>query len=134
MPANHGRMSFNVRPPCTSLISTLLSLDLFRQIVTLPFTLGTSTKLLLHSYVSSMPRGTIICCLCNLFSSSFRGHVVHMLSFWGHLIQSAPILYLQTKCTFKAAYAQRKHHRIHYVSYLSIPCLTFYLLLCWCWN
>ena len=54
MPASLGRISFNVGPLCTGLISALLSLDRFRNNHTLPLALGTSTKLLSHSDVSFM--------------------------------------------------------------------------------
>ena len=63
MSASLQRMTFNVGPVCTALISALLSLVRYRHNPTLPFAVGTSIKLLQHSDFQSMPRGTIICCL-----------------------------------------------------------------------
>ena len=62
MPASLSRISFNVRPLCTS---ALLSLAGSRLNHTLPLALEASKKLLYHSNVSSMPKGTI-CCFCSL--------------------------------------------------------------------
>ena len=73
MPASLGRISCNVGPLYTGLISTLLNLARSRHNLTLQFALGTSMMLLHHSDVLSKPRGTIIYCFCNLSSSCFRG-------------------------------------------------------------
>ena len=67
------RVSFNGGPLCTGVISVSLNLARFRHSLTLPFTLESSTKLLHHVDVSSMPRSMIICCICNISRSSFRG-------------------------------------------------------------
>ena len=83
MPASLGRMSFNVGPLCTGLISTSLSLARSRHSVTLSFALWTSTKLLHHLNVLYMLSGTIICCLCNLPTSFLRVPAVHMPPFLG---------------------------------------------------
>ena len=64
MPPSLSRMSFNVEPLYTGLISALSSLAGSGTInLTLPFTFGTSKKLLHHSVVLSMPRGTVSCYL-----------------------------------------------------------------------
>ena len=75
MPASLGRISLNVRPLCTGVISALSSLAGSRQDLSLPFIfiLGTSTKLLNHSYYSSMPRDANICCCYDVSSFSLRG-------------------------------------------------------------
>ena len=72
MPASLSRITFNVGPLCTSLISTLLSLARSRHKHTIPLDLGARMNVLHHSEVSFMPRSTIICCFCSLSSSFFR--------------------------------------------------------------
>ena len=72
-PASPGRISFNIGPLCTSLISAFLSLARSRHNHALPFALGTTMKLLHHSDVSFTPKDTIICFFCNLSRSSYRG-------------------------------------------------------------
>ena len=60
MPTSLDRRSFNVRPLCTGLISTLLNLGRYRHSPILSFILGTSTVLLYHSDDLSVPGGAII--------------------------------------------------------------------------
>ena len=72
MPLNLGRISFNVWPLCTGLISALLSIIRVRHKCTLPLILSFRTKLLDHSDVSLTPRAPIICCFYSLSRSSFR--------------------------------------------------------------
>ena len=64
---------FRVMPMWTGLISTLLHLAGSKHCLYLPFALGSSKKLLHHSGILSMPSETIICCLCSVSISSFRG-------------------------------------------------------------
>ena len=59
----------------SSLISTWFSLAGSRHSLTLPLGLGTCTKLLHHSIISSTPNGVIISCCWNLSNSSIN-------SFW----------------------------------------------------
>ena len=73
MHATLGRISFNVGPLCTCLISSLLSLAGSRHNCTLSLVLGASEKLLHHSDVSCTPRGITTCCFCSLYNSSFKG-------------------------------------------------------------
>ena len=71
MLASLSSISFNIRLLCTGLIMALLELGpgtiLFYHLL-----FGTIIKLLHHSDASSMPRGTMICCFCNLSYFSFR--------------------------------------------------------------
>ena len=55
-PVSFGSISFSVGPLCIGLIGTWLSLAGSKHNHTLPFALGTTTKLLHHSDISSMPR------------------------------------------------------------------------------
>ena len=71
-PTSFGRIYFSVGPLWIGLISTLLSLIGSRHSLTVPFALGINMKLLHNLDVSSTPSETI-CCLFNLYSSSFRG-------------------------------------------------------------
>ena len=72
-PANLSRISLNVGPLYTGLISILLSLARSRHNHILPFIFGTMTKLLYYSDDSSAPGGTTICCFCSQSTSSLRG-------------------------------------------------------------
>ena len=83
MPVYLGSISFSAGLQSIGLISGLLSLDVFRHHLPFQFALGTNTKLLHHSYVSSMPSVTITCCLYSLFSSSSGAPAKHMLPFLG---------------------------------------------------
>ena len=60
-----GRLSFRAAHMCTGLIITLLSLAGYRHSCTVPFALGTKTKLLHYSDVSFTAKGTIISCFYN---------------------------------------------------------------------
>ena len=73
MSTSLGRIRFNVGSLCTGLICALLSLAWSRPNHTLPLVLFINAKQLYHSNVSSMPRGTIICCFCSLSRSSLTG-------------------------------------------------------------
>ena len=54
-------MSFNVGPLWTGLINAWFNLAGSKHNLTLPFALGTNTKLLHHSTVLSIPSGVIMC-------------------------------------------------------------------------
>ena len=73
IPGNIGKMSFYIEPLCTDLISAVLSLAGSRNSLTLPSVLGPSTRLLQHFDTLSTLKETIICCICSLINSSFRG-------------------------------------------------------------
>ena len=53
-------MSFNMGPLQTGLINAWFHLTGSKHNLTLPFALGTNTKLLHHSAVSSIPSGVIM--------------------------------------------------------------------------
>ena len=93
--ASLGRISFNVGPLLTSLISTLLSVVGPRHNCTLQVAFGTRTHLIYYSNVSFKPKGTIICCFCCWFSFSLRSSWSNMqCSPSGCLVWSAVLLYL----------------------------------------
>ena len=79
MPASLSRVLLRIVFLCTGLISTLLSLAGSSHKCTLPLALSIGTKLLHHSDVSSTPNNTIMCCFCNLSSSSLSRcwHYIH---------------------------------------------------------
>ena len=68
-----GNMSLSVGPLCINLINAWFSHARSRHNLTLPFTLGTNTKLLHHSAVSSTPRGVIMSIFCRHSTSSLNG-------------------------------------------------------------
>ena len=57
-----GNMSFSLGPLHTSLVMVWSKLADSRHSLAIRLGLGTSTKLLHHSRLSSMPTGTMICC------------------------------------------------------------------------
>ena len=69
-PASLCRISLNLGLLWIGLTSALLSLAGSRHHCNLPLALGTSTKLLQYSHISSTPSGTIICCFCSWSCSS----------------------------------------------------------------
>ena len=78
-----GSISLSVSPLCTSL-SAWFSQAGSRHNLTFPFALGTSTKLLHYSEVSSTPRGAIMSCFCTLLNSSLNGfHSAYAMHLWG---------------------------------------------------
>ena len=102
---NLGSMFFDVRPLWMDLISALLSLARSRHSLTFPFALGTNMKLICHSDVSSMPGGTITCCLCSLSSSSFRGPAKYILPFLGVHDAKTLCLYIFSSRSLVNAYS-----------------------------
>ena len=68
-----GYMSFSMGSLCMGLINAWFNHAGSRHSHTLPLALGTNTKLLHHSNVSSTPRGTIMYCCCSLSNSSWNG-------------------------------------------------------------
>ena len=101
-PASLSRISFRLRPLCTILINTLLSLAWSRHSFTLPFAFATNTKLLHHSDNSPTSNGTIICCLCN--HSSFFLHDEECICYphrWNLVLVTA-LPHLQIECALKA--------------------------------
>ena len=62
---NFSRMSFNIGPLCIGLINGWLSCTGPKHNCTLPFALGTNTKLLHHSAVSSTPIGVMMSNSCS---------------------------------------------------------------------
>ena len=64
---------FSVGPLCIGLINAWLSHAGSKHSCTLPFALGTTTKLLHHSAISSTPRGAMMSSSCRCFSSSLNG-------------------------------------------------------------
>ena len=88
-----------------SLMSVWFSSMGSRQSLSFPVGLGTGTKLLHHSDVSSTPRGTKIWCFCNWSSSSLKSccnvYGKHPGSTW-HVW---PHLWPATKCSFKTTNA-----------------------------
>ena len=74
-----GSISFNVGPQCIGFINAWFNHAGSRHSLTLPLALGTNTKLLHHSAVSSTPSGVIISICCNWSNSSLNSFVTHML-------------------------------------------------------
>ena len=72
-PANQVKMLLRIGPLWIGLIRTLFNCAGSKHSLTLPFTFGSSVKLLHHSDVSSMSRSTMICCFCSLSSCSHSG-------------------------------------------------------------
>ena len=68
-----GGISFNVGPIWMGLISAWFSLTSSNHSLTLPFALGTNTKLLHHSVNLSIPRGVMMSIFCSHSSSSLNG-------------------------------------------------------------
>ena len=68
-----GSISFSVGPLCISLINAWLSCAGSKHSCTLPFALGTTTKLLHHSAISSTPSGAMMSSSCSHSSSSLNG-------------------------------------------------------------
>ena len=68
-----GSMPISVGPLCMSLINAWFSLARSRHNLTLPFALGTNTKVLHHSTVSSTPRGVMMSIFGSWSSSSLNG-------------------------------------------------------------
>ena len=59
-------MSFSIGLLCMGLISAWFSCAWSKHSFTLPLALGTNTKLLHHSDLSSIPSGAIMSCCCSL--------------------------------------------------------------------
>ena len=68
-----GSISFSVGLLCISLINTWLSHAGSKHSLTLPLALGTNTKLLHHSAISSIPRGAMMSISCSHSSSFLNG-------------------------------------------------------------
>ena len=68
-----GNISLSVGPLCIGLINAWFSHAGSRHSLTLPFTLGTNTKLLHHSTISSTPNGVMMSIFCRHSSSSLNG-------------------------------------------------------------
>ena len=85
-----GSMSLSVGPLCMGLINALFSLAGSRHNLTLPFALGTNTKLLHHSAISSTPRGVMMSIFCRCSSSSLNGYcsayATHLGGAWYSLL------------------------------------------------
>ena len=71
-----GSMSLRVGSLCHDLISVWFNCAGSRHNLTLPFGLGTSTKLLHHFDVSSTLRGAIMSCFCSFFKLLHKGFLV----------------------------------------------------------
>ena len=70
---NFGKISLSISPLWTGHISTWFSLARSRHSMTFPLDLGTSTKLLPHSAVSSTPSGDMLPCYVSHSNSSLKG-------------------------------------------------------------
>ena len=66
-------ISLSVGPLCIDIINAWLSHTGSKHRCTLLFALGTTTKLLHHSAISSTPRGVMMSSSCSHFSSSLKG-------------------------------------------------------------
>ena len=75
---------------CISLINAWLSHMGSKHSCTLPFALGTTTKLLHHSAISSTPRGVKMSSSCSHFSSSLKdfcnAYAMHLGGTWYGLL------------------------------------------------
>ena len=67
-----GKISLSVGLLCTGLINAWLSCAESKHSLILPLALGTNTKLLHHSNVSSAPNGVMMSISCRHFSSSLN--------------------------------------------------------------
>ena len=85
-----GSMSFSIGPLCIGLINTWLSHTGSKHSHTLPFALGTNTKLLHHSAILSTPRGAMMSISCSHSSSSLNGfcnaYAMHLGGAWYGLL------------------------------------------------
>ena len=85
-----GSISLSVGPLCISLSNAWLSHTGSKHSCTLPFALGTTTKLLHHSTVLSTPRGAMMSSSCSHFSSSLNGfcntYATHLGGTWYGLL------------------------------------------------
>ena len=68
-----GNILLSVGPLCTGLINSWLSHAGSKHSLTLLLALGTNTKLLHHSDVSSTPSSVMMSIFCRHLSSSFNG-------------------------------------------------------------
>ena len=68
-----GNILFNVGPLCIGLINAWFNHNRSKHNLTLWLALGTNTKLLHHSAISSTPSGVIMSSYCNLSSLSLNG-------------------------------------------------------------
>ena len=66
-------MSFSMGPLCTGLINAWFHITGSKHNLTLPFALGTNTKLLHHSVLLSISSGVIMSSFCSQSSSSLNG-------------------------------------------------------------
>ena len=77
---------FSVGPLCIGLINAWLSCAGSKHSHTLPFVLGTITKLLYHSAILSTPRGAMMSSSSSCFSSSLNGfcnaYAMHLGGAW----------------------------------------------------
>ena len=121
-------MSFNIGPQCIGLINAWLSHAGSKHNCILPFALGTNTKLLHHSAVSSTPSGIMMSSSCSCWSSSLNGfcsaYAMHLRGTWYDLLSG-----LSCKENMPS-----KHpillNTSPYVSY--ILCVMAAILLCLC--
>ena len=85
-----GKILLSVGPLCTGLINAWLSHAGSKHSLTLPFALGTNTKLLHHSDVSSTPSGVMMSISCRHFNSSLNGfcsaYTTHLGGAWYGLL------------------------------------------------
>ena len=83
-------MLFNVGPLCIGLINAWLSHAGSKHSHTIPFALGTNTKLLHHSTILSTPRGAMMSISCSHSSSSLNGfcnaYAMHLGGTWYGLL------------------------------------------------
>ena len=85
-------MLFSVDPLCMGFINAWFSHTGSKHSLTLPLALGTSTKLLYYSDISSIPSGAIMSCCCSLSNSSLNGfcsaYATHLGGTWYSLLSS----------------------------------------------
>ena len=106
----------------------LLKLCWSRHSLTLPFALGTKTKLLHHADNSSTPNGFIVCCLYSLSSSSFRGPC----KTYSTILGGTDIFNMQCECSTKSIYAWKTSLNSLLILFVN-TLLAFCLLLCLNW-
>ena len=148
MPVRLSRISFIMGHLCTCLISPLLRLAGSKHGLTFPFALGTSMTVVNHFDFSSTPSRAIICCLCNISSSSLRDSL-SVYALLPVVPVMAAIFSLLTKGTTKKAYTWKIYHcssvnvllallstalfvlSLKYF-YIFIMCIQFVCLTLWC--
>ena len=91
-PANLSKMSLKIGSLWIGLIRTLFNHARSKHNLTLPLAFGAIIKLLHHSNVLPVSRGTVVCCFCSLSSSCSGFFKCRNFPSWLGLVQEAAFL------------------------------------------